>query len=331
MSMGMGMSFGHYQRVEHRLEQMQKLELRQELKLVLRLLLKLVQALAQTQCITLEQIQEIRQAVAGLADRDVSDLAHETIRRGGLRNAFAVSETLHAVARFAPDAFGTLTEFANAVTGAARREENRRDRHVQHQGPVLALRLILREPEPPFLGGCVGTPENLAQLLDAVPQRSDAGDVRWVLGGGWAVELLTGRSRPHHDIDTVVMARDPLYLDTDAVHTDNYFGILSCTRLFLARHCTRRVTWTHGGRTHDVVVLTPEFLFLSKFLCTPRDKDWADVVALVETFAETWDLVLLGKLLKRNQCSFTRTRELMRVLRLRKPEQILAHLRSFWS
>lgn len=323
MQMGMSQSFGQ------RVEQMTKLELSQKIKQLLRLLLSLLQTLRLTQRVTIAQVQEIHQAVAQLETQDLDDLAYELVRQGGLRQGRALSQVLQAVAEFSPSKFSGVNQFALALHQVVIDEEYRRDIRRRREGPRLALLMIMCEPD--FLGGLPGTPENLAVLLKSIPQIDDQVHVQWLLAGGWAVELLTGKHlREHHDIDCVVMTTKPLYLDTDEVNSDDYFGTISCTPSFLQKHCMRKVAWQFGEQSFEVAVLCPEFLFLSKFLDAPREKDWDDVVELVKTFSATWDLNLMSKLIRRNTCSFTRTRELMAILRQKDSEKILAALANFW-
>lgn len=333
LGMGMSMSVGCYVRQEQKLAQMVKLSLRQELKIVLKLIIAMIQALKIGQKISVKQIQEIKQAVAELTRSDVGDLAYEMIRQGGIERACQLGYALHSVAKFDPDNFLGLAIFAGATIEEVRKEQDRRDhKYWSHCGPkiTMALRLILREPK--FLGGRDGTPESLADLLRSVPQANDRMQVEWVLAGGWAVEMLTGKHlREHHDIDAVLMTSKTLHLDSDEQHSDDYFGIISSTRSFLRQNCLREVQWQYGEEKLDVAVLCTEYLFLSKFLREPRGKDWDDVVELVSQFAGTWDLALIKKLIKHNCCGFNRTRELMQILKLRTPAKVLDYLSRFWG
>lgn len=332
MSMRPSLSVGHYIRQEQRIKQMLKLSLRQELKIVLKQTLALIQAIKLGQRVSVRQLQEIKQAVAELTRQDALDLAHETIRRGGIERAYQFGYALRCVAGFDPNSFDQLSALSRAMIEKVKREQDRRERrHLHHRPAVtLALRLILRQPD--FLGGRDGTPESLADLLRSVPQVNDCAQVEWVLAGGWAVEMLTGENlRGHHDIDAVLMTSRPLHLDSDEQHADDYFGVISTTRRFLRQNCLRQVQWQLGDEKFYVVVLCSEYLFLSKFLREPRDKDWDDVVELVNQFAESWDLELIRKLIKRNCCGFNRTRELMKTLRLRDPATIVNNLSCFWD
>lgn len=329
------MSMGCFVRQEQKIKQMLKLSLRQELKLVLKLIIALIQAIKMGQKISVAQIREIKESVRNLSHNDAVDLAYETIRQGGIEQASELAHALRSVSQYDAINFSGLSHFAKAVIEKVLREQDRRHQQKAYwlsRGPrvALALRLILRTPD--FLGGRDGTPESLANLLRSVPQTNDRSQVEWVLAGGWAVELLISKNlRAHHDIDALLMTNKPLHLDSDEQHTNNYFGVISCTRKFVVQNCLRKAQWRYGEDTFDVWVLCPEYLFLSKFLRQPRDKDWDDAVVLVSQFARTWDLELIKKLTQRNCCSFKRTRELMRVLQLRDPVKIVEYLSHFWG
>lgn len=333
--MRLGMSMSCYVHQEQKVEQALKLTLRQELKLVLKLIMALIQAIKMGQRISILHIQEIRQAVAKLGLQDATDLAVGTIRQGAIEQASQLAYALRCVSQYDAGNFSDLSFFAKTMIETVSREQDRRHQQKAYwlsRGPriTLALRLILREPN--FLGGRDGTRESLADLLGSVPQINYRLQIDWVLAGGWAVELLIGKHlRAHHDIDALLMTSKPLHLDSDEQHADDYFGVISCTRKFVAQHCLHRVQWQYGRDSFEVIVLCPEYLFLSKFLRRPRDKDWDDVVVLVSQFSRTWNLELMKKLIHRNCCGFRRTRELMRVLRLRDPAKIVEGLSRFWK
>ena len=48
-----------------------------------------------------------------------------------------------------------------------------------------------------------GNPRDLETLLNTQPPMSKRGNVNYILGGGWASEILTGNVREHHDLDVV--------------------------------------------------------------------------------------------------------------------------------
>ncbi|MBW2970144.1 hypothetical protein KY319_03405, partial [Candidatus Woesearchaeota archaeon] len=49
-----------------------------------------------------------------------------------------------------------------------------------------------------------GDVRNLKELLRVVPQRQH-GRLAYVVGGGWAVEVLTGKARNHGNINVLVV------------------------------------------------------------------------------------------------------------------------------
>ncbi|MDO8598919.1 MAG: hypothetical protein Q7S02_02325 [bacterium] len=318
------------QRLESRLVQTLRLELRLELRHVLQLIIELVQALRLEQHVTLASVMGLRNAIRGLAHDDQVALADHIIGRSSEQAAIDLATVLRAVAwSDREQGSDVLREFSELIDryrkGVAQRVDHAR-------GPTLALRLVLRDPQ--FFGGRPGTPDEVAALLRAVPQEDGDGTLAWVLGGGWAVELLCGeRIREHHDIDTIILTRRPLYLDTDAVHTDDYFGVITCTNRFFVTRCMCWVDVDIGAAVPyrgRVAVACPEFLFCSKFLRAPRAQDWLDVQAIVRADAASWDIDLIAALAKRNCCDFTRARDLLEILRTRNPERILDALQSFW-
>lgn len=320
----LGLSLGQSLQLQQRVAQMLKIELRAELRLLLTQLLEILQQLIERQEISLPEVHRINRQLVPVSQEDLQDLAHEFVRTGKPSEVDALVRVL----RFAMDRDATLNE-VSALVYHIDRKRALRQAPGQTLGLEIGLRLILKDPD--FMGGLPGTPENLVFLLENVWQYNDArGRYDWVLAGGWAVEVLTGEHlREHHDLDAVLLTSQPLYLDCDVVHTDDYFGVFSCGRLFIERHCIRTETWAHDSNLHNVAVLCPEFLFLSKILRPPRPQDWEDAKLLVEHFAWNWRIKLLRKLIGYNSCGFTRTRELMNILRSRDPDRIIAELRVF--
>ncbi len=347
-----GIGIQMHARMVQTVAQMLKMELSQKLQLLLRQLLKLLLSLKLGQVQRLEQTHvaqilalgpEIQEAAA---DRwALDDLAHEAVRRGGITQAYELGLLAKALRWLAPadDRTAPLGLFGNAILQKVDEEVRRRRRKINRvHAAQLVLQVVLgptpgviqvrgvpqvrevpREPPP-----MEGTLENLLWLLDTVPQQDGDGCV-WVLGGGWAVEILMegAHSRDHHDIDTLILSAKPIHLATDMVRATNYFDILSCSSLFIRQHCTQVVYW----QKRDVCVLRPEYLFLSKFLRAPRPQDWEDVQALVAKYAKSWDLKLMRQLIGNNVCGFTRTRELMKILATRDPIAIVRQLESFWA
>ncbi len=319
----MGMSLGFRQTQDLRAELQQKLsvELRMEVRLALEQLLKIVQAILLGQRITWGSLQSLERRVGEMSHDDRRYLAHQVSEQGltFVRDLVAMVEAAHR-----QRGFGELVAFAGTLHRHAQAM-----RQVQRHAATdmgVALRFVLR---PPRTGGTPGTPENLASVLTAAPQQYD-GFAVWALAGGWAVELLTGVNlRGHHDIDTLVLSDRPFYLDTDVVHPDDYFGVVSCNRDFVLHECTQIVPWRYGEHDFIVCVARPEFLFMSKFLMPPRPQDWDDVQLLVRHFSRTWNLELLRKLTHRQCCGFKGGKRLMAILALRDPEAIIAALSAF--
>ncbi len=322
----MGLSMGQGLFLKQRMQQMMKLELSLALKQVLAQLLILLEKMLDGTW-SVQDVRVTEQALIEINREERGDLAYEFARRNQPKMIGTAIRVLKFISsQKDSDPKSALADFSRQLT-AIQHDRFRKERDWQQaqQGLTLGLRLILKGPN--WFGGKDGTPENLAELLRGAPQRDDAGDIVWVLAGGWAVELLTGKHlRHHHDIDAVLATDDPLFLDCDEVHTDDYFGVLATTRRFLFTQCVSYVLWQHEMDRSDVAVLRPEFLFLSKILKIPRPQDWEDVQVLVEQFAATWDLDLMRKLIKRNRCGFQKTRELMGLLSSREVQKILLGL-----
>jgi hypothetical protein len=321
-------SLSHSQRVrlEQRLAHLMRIVLRQELRLVLEQLLKLMQSIRQGRAISYRNIIQLRRTTSVLDERDLHNLAHETIRRLSIDEGRALTETLRCVANFDGERFRGVAALHQKLELVLRNRENWRA--GERRPMALALRLMLKEP--PFFGGATSAAD-LARLLKTVPQLDQQGRIQWVLGGGWAVELLTGVNlRSHHDIDTIVMTSKPLYLDTDQVHSDDYFGSLSCTRRFMLKRCVTTVEWTYRKQTFTVLVAKPEFLFLSKFVRAPRPQDWEDAKLLIQTFYKTWDRRLTRALLDRTACDFAGRPLMFEAFRFKSATTVIVRLATIW-
>ena len=324
--MGLGLSLRQSVHLEQKVQQLLKLELKLELNLVLKQILKILQRLILKNELALSDFHELNKTLSKIDQWDIHNIAHEFVRRTKIEEA----DTLHKILFFASRQdrdLGTINQFAHFINNKL--EEKRPSFQQRRKSNPLAFRFILRAPN--FIGGRPGTEENLAILLEGAPQWSDSHDRwEWILAGGWAVEILTGTHlREHHDLDAVLLTPRPLYLDCDVVHTDDYFGVLSCSRLFIERHCIEYREWKYDHSYLYVAVLCPEFLFLSKILRKPRPQDWDDVELLVHHFSKRWNLDLMLKLIRKNNCGFTQARNLMQILRKRDPATIIKEVYQF--
>lgn len=316
----MGLRLEMSPRLEHRIEQMLKLELKHEMKLLLRQLLKLLQSLRlEGRLMTVNEARRINKSFQDVGYADCRDVAHEMVRMGGLDDAVAMNRMLRAIVGFNRNIpLGGTDTLQKALDEIIYGEAMRRDR----KGVGMRLRLQVFPPR-----GLDGTEDNLRLVLDQIPQE-EFGRVVWALTGGWAVELLEGRTtREHHDIDMMVLASDPIHVDTDKITADCYFEVMSASGVLIKRHCLRRVSWSSDGIEYQVVVLCPEFLFVSKFHEKTREQDWVDIGFLVRRFAADWDLKLVAKLLSRQVCPALSPRRIVRILERRDPDTILETLK----
>lgn len=133
-----------------------------------------------------------------------------------------------------------------------------------------------------------GSPESLYRFLKTHPQQSD-GSINYLIGGGWAVELLSGKVREHHDLDVVRLNGKPWQFRVDEKGSENYFEAISMDAERMLEHYSMKVRWNPGlhgledGRKMDIWILRPEFILVSKlvgFARAPREKDSEDISAL---------------------------------------------------
>lgn len=144
-----------------------------------------------------------------------------------------------------------------------------------------------------------GRPTDLETLLRTHPQVTPKGEIQYLVAGGWAVELLTGVERHHHDLDVINLVGIPFSYRLDEQKPEQYFETLSLQPEEYLDHMTA-VDWTRktfvstiprkkAKKTHHVYVPVPEFLFLSKiagFLRAPRDKDYVDLESLANIITD---------------------------------------------
>lgn len=151
---------------------------------------------------------------------------------------------------------------------------------------ALAQKLELRPPSETIFDGSV---ENLQELLKTTPQVKDNA-LHYLVAGGWAVEMLTGEKREHHDIDVITLKNIPFAYNLDIQKSTRYFQTLSIKpEKMLKKYTTKANLKTESGKKKIVYVPKPEFLFLSKltgFLREPREKDYEDLKSLSKIIDE---------------------------------------------
>ncbi|MCF7872118.1 hypothetical protein K9L97_03725 [Candidatus Woesearchaeota archaeon] len=156
------------------------------------------------------------------------------------------------------------------------------------------LRLEIAQKLKPFdfWEWYTGSPEDLIRLLKEEPQTDDYGKtIKYVLSGGWAIEMLTGKKREHHDLDVINLSRYKFQFRLDEQTAKNYFQTLSMSNKNLAKF-VKEINWDSEknyselkGGSLDVYITSPEFLFASKILGfgrTPREKDLEDLQSLAK-------------------------------------------------
>lgn len=156
-------------------------------------------------------------------------------------------------------------------------------KHLEGNPELNRLRRTIEAIVKPRSGN-----SELEELLDCEPQRTEEGYLRYLVTSGMAVELVTGFEREHHDLDLVIM--DPANTDywevygTDNVTPQRYWARMKFDPAFLSN--TARVTQTRGDHGAVTEVVHPAILMVQKssnaFNRSPRSKDKADVVAIIE-------------------------------------------------
>lgn len=155
------------------------------------------------------------------------------------------------------------------------------------QIPQLELGLGLFEPI-----SLSGAPEDLETFLTDCPQEDEQGMINYLLSGGWAIEMLTGEQRSHHDLDVIRLSKVPLVWRVDEQKPGNYFETISMRPQKLLDDHTQKVVWDMAefyseisDSQFEVYVPSNEYLFISKiagFLREPRPKDYTDLESLAQ-------------------------------------------------
>lgn len=146
----------------------------------------------------------------------------------------------------------------------------------------------------------------LEELLALEPQRDDAGNLRYLVTSGMAVELVTGYERDHHDLDLVIM--DPENVDkweiygTDNVTPQRYWADMKFDPKFLQDTARKVKTRKNAKGSPEAEVVHPAVLLVQKssnaFKRPPRQKDDDDVSAIVrhwkekEGYSKLWNPII---------------------------------------
>jgi hypothetical protein len=143
------------------------------------------------------------------------------------------------------------------------------------------------------LASCVSGPtitiETLEAFLTACPQVI-GGKTRYLVSGGFAVDITTGQTRAHKDIDIVLLSKkdaSPQWCSCklDAVQPETYFGHMNLTsEVFLKS--ARRLTTRPNEMGIPVAVVHPAILLVQKssdfYGKAPRHEDAQDARALAD-------------------------------------------------
>ncbi|MBW3016531.1 hypothetical protein KY309_02885, partial [Candidatus Woesearchaeota archaeon] len=90
------------------------------------------------------------------------------------------------------------------------------------QALCIEYPVVIEDIKEYFKDNESGDVRNLKELLRVVPQRQH-GRLAYVVGGGWAVEVLTGKARDHGNINVLVV--DPNRTSLESNRCLDYLGV----------------------------------------------------------------------------------------------------------
>lgn len=145
----------------------------------------------------------------------------------------------------------------------------------------------------PLIEATPGDVEGLSAFLAKEQQTDAAGRIRYLLTSGLAVEVITGVTRHHHDMDLVLFDfRNGWWLKyaTDNVTADRYWADMSFDPEYL-----EQTAWTAQFQTEDntetVLTVHPAIILVQKLSDAwgrpPRERDRIDVVSLIRYWQES--------------------------------------------
>ena len=148
--------------------------------------------------------------------------------------------------------------------------------------------LLRFRAEAPQVEILPGTVEVLSGFLGKEPQRDAQGRVRYLLTSGLAVEVITGVSRYHHDIDLVLFDRRngwwTRYI-TDNVTPDRYWAEMKFDPAYL-EETAWEAQFQAGGAERTVSTVHPAIILVQKLSNAwgrpPRERDIKDVGELIK-------------------------------------------------
>ncbi|MFH0936753.1 MAG: hypothetical protein V1808_00460 [Candidatus Daviesbacteria bacterium] len=157
---------------------------------------------------------------------------------------------------------------------------------------------------PPQVEIVPGNVQALAKFLAKEQQRDMRGHLRYLLTSGLAVEVITGFSRFHHDLDLVILDHNNgwwLKYIVDKVTADRYWADMKFDSAFL-----EQTAWTAqfqaNGRMCKVSTVHPAIILVQKLSDAwgrpPRKRDIIDVKELIKFWRESqnsdpnWDCLI---------------------------------------
>lgn len=193
--------------------------------------------------------------------------------------------------------------------------------------------LLRFRAEAPQVEILPGTVEVLSGFLGKEPQRDSQGRVRYLLTSGLAVEVVTGATRYHHDIDLVLFDyRNNWWTRyvTDNVTPDRYWAQMKFDPAYL-----EETAWTAqfqaGGAERTVSTVHPAIILVQKLSNAwgrpPRERDIADVRQLMRYWQDaqngdsSWQTVTEAAIAALPQTEQARTRE--RLARYPTPKPVV--------
>lgn len=139
--------------------------------------------------------------------------------------------------------------------------------------------------------------ENIVNLIGLDPQRDANGGINYLVTGGIAIELITGKKREHNDIDTVDLRCKPYRL---AIERDllGFEGIVYLDQDLL-KQTAYTVNTNLGGKDLAVLTVHPVILLLHELSFDDRvekhTKDLDSLIAFYKNQQQTgvsWNLVI---------------------------------------
>lgn len=212
--------------------------------------------------------------------------------------------------------FLKINNFGNIIKKEINFRDGREKRGLWEDKDLLRFRA-----EAPQVEILPGTVEVLSGFVTREPQKDEQGRFRYLLTSGLAVEVITGATRYHHDIDLVLFDYRNAWWTryvTDNVTPDKYWAQMKFDPAYL-----EETAWTAkfqaNGAERTVSTVHPAIILVQKLSNAwgrpPRERDTQDVKELVRFWQESqdsdpsWDAMIQAAIAALPQTEQARTRE----------------------